>query len=173
LAAVHGASRLFWRNKFLEPGGDGDAAVSIGTSKSQSSKFQKEIPNSVIFAGGGANELMAGTRSYSTTGIVARGRIYVGADNKVYAFFPPFIDPTCDRACGSRPTPTPELQDLFHGRDGTESIRALSGSTRSVQSCERSLDRLRSSNTASTVARFGDNVQTGSVFAAFPVSNAA
>ena len=39
-----------------------------------------------IFAGGGANELMAGTHSYSTTGIVARGRIYVATDNKVYAF---------------------------------------------------------------------------------------
>jgi hypothetical protein len=60
----------------------------------------------VIFAGGGVNELMTGTRRFST-GIVARGRIYLGADNKVYAFFPPFVDPTCDRACGSRPTPTP------------------------------------------------------------------
>jgi hypothetical protein len=40
----------------------------------------------VIFAGGGVNELMAGTHSYSTTGIVARGRIYIAADNKVYAF---------------------------------------------------------------------------------------
>ena len=60
----------------------------------------------VIFAGGGVNELMTGTRRFST-GIVARGRIYLGADNRVYAFFPPFIDPTCDRSCGSRPTPTP------------------------------------------------------------------
>ena len=40
----------------------------------------------VVYAGGGANELMAGTHSYSTTGIVARGRIYVATDNKVYAF---------------------------------------------------------------------------------------
>jgi hypothetical protein len=40
----------------------------------------------VVYAGGGANEIMAGTRSYSTTGIVARGRIYVATDNKVYAF---------------------------------------------------------------------------------------
>jgi hypothetical protein len=29
---------------------------------------------------------MAGTHSYSTTGIVARGRIYVATDNRVYAF---------------------------------------------------------------------------------------
>jgi hypothetical protein len=40
----------------------------------------------VVYAGGGANELMAGTHSYSTTGIVAQGRIFVATDNKVYAF---------------------------------------------------------------------------------------
>ncbi len=50
-----------------------------------------------VFAGGGGNELMAGTHSYSTTGIVARGRIYVAGDNKVYAFKLP----------GGTPTPTP------------------------------------------------------------------
>jgi hypothetical protein len=53
----------------------------------------------VVYAGGGANELMAGTHSYSTTGIVARGRIYVAGDNKVYAFKLPGGTPT--------PTPTP------------------------------------------------------------------
>ncbi len=53
----------------------------------------------VVYAGGGANELMAGTHSYSTTGIVARGRIYVATDNKVYAFKLPVGTPT--------PTPTP------------------------------------------------------------------
>ena len=37
-----------------------------------------------IYAGGGANELM-GTRQWNT-GMVARGRIYFGADNKIYAF---------------------------------------------------------------------------------------
>ena len=42
---------------------------------------------------------MAGTHSYSTTGIVARGRIYVATDNKVYAFKLPGGTPT--------PTPTP------------------------------------------------------------------
>jgi len=51
----------------------------------------------VVYAGGGTNELMAGTHSYSTTGIVARGRIYVAGDNKVYAFTVP----------GGTPTPTP------------------------------------------------------------------
>ena len=50
----------------------------------------------VVYAGGGANELMTGTRQWNT-GMVARGRIYFGADNKVYAFQLP----------GGTPTPTP------------------------------------------------------------------
>ncbi len=41
-----------------------------------------------IFTGGGANELMAGTHHFSTA-IEARGRIYVGTDNKIYAFKAP------------------------------------------------------------------------------------
>jgi outer membrane protein assembly factor BamB len=53
----------------------------------------------VIYGGGGPNELMAGTHYYSTTGIVARGRIYVAGDNKVYAFAASAPTP--------RPTPTP------------------------------------------------------------------
>jgi hypothetical protein len=51
----------------------------------------------VIYAGGGSNELMSGTRQWNT-GMVARGRIYFGADNKVYAFKLPAGTPT--------PTPT-------------------------------------------------------------------
>src|SRR4029453_1476647 len=51
----------------------------------------------VIYAGGGANELMTGTRQWNT-GIAARGRIYFGADNKIYAFKVPTATPT--------PTPT-------------------------------------------------------------------
>jgi len=39
----------------------------------------------VIFNGGGTAELMAGTRRFSTA-IAARGRIYVAAGNRVYAF---------------------------------------------------------------------------------------
>jgi hypothetical protein len=50
----------------------------------------------VIYAGGGANELMTGTRKWNS-GIVARGSIYVANDNKVYAF----------RVPGGTPTPTP------------------------------------------------------------------
>jgi hypothetical protein len=51
----------------------------------------------VVYGGGGANELMTGTRQWNT-GMVARGRIYFGADNKVYAFQLPAGTPT--------PTPT-------------------------------------------------------------------
>jgi len=42
----------------------------------------------VVYSGGGANELMAGTHHMSTA-IAARGRIYVANDNKVYAFTVP------------------------------------------------------------------------------------
>src|SRR5438067_3037655 len=48
-----------------------------------------------VYAGGGANELMSGTRKWNS-GIVARGTIYVANDNKVYAF----------RVPGGTPTPT-------------------------------------------------------------------
>jgi hypothetical protein len=46
-----------------------------------------------VFSGGGANELMAGTRRFNT-GIAARGRLYVANDNRVYAFnvpVPPIV----------------------------------------------------------------------------------
>jgi len=52
----------------------------------------------VIFAGGGANDTISGTRTFNT-GIAARGRIYIAGDNKVYAFAVP--------TGGSTPTPTP------------------------------------------------------------------
>ena len=51
----------------------------------------------VVYSGGGSNELMRSTRQWNT-GVVARGRIYFGADNKVYAFAVPAGTPT--------PTPT-------------------------------------------------------------------
>ena len=54
----------------------------------------------VIFAGGGANEQMTGTGQWNT-GLVARGRIYFGADNKIFAFKVPTGTPT--------PTPTPTV----------------------------------------------------------------
>ena len=55
----------------------------------------------IAYDGGGPNELMTGTHNFSTTGIAARGRIYVAGDNKVYAFAAPVPIPT------PRPTPTP------------------------------------------------------------------
>ncbi|MBA3963794.1 MAG: hypothetical protein H0X40_18100 [Chthoniobacterales bacterium] len=39
----------------------------------------------VVFAGGDKSDAMKGTRRFNT-GIVARGRIYFAADDKVYAF---------------------------------------------------------------------------------------
>ena len=45
----------------------------------------------ILFSGGGSNELMAGTESYNT-GIAARGRIYIAADNKVFAFTVPITN---------------------------------------------------------------------------------
>jgi cytoskeletal protein RodZ len=67
---------------------------------------------SVIFAGGGSNELMTGTRQWNT-GIAARGRIYFAADNKVYAFKLPGATPTPTATATATatatftPTPTP------------------------------------------------------------------
>src|SRR6266511_2665807 len=51
----------------------------------------------VIYAGGGANEMMSGTRKWNT-GIVARGRIYYPADNKIYAFRVPETSMSAGRA---------------------------------------------------------------------------
>lgn len=42
----------------------------------------------VVYSGGGANELMSGTHRFSTA-IAARGRVYVAADNRVFAFTVP------------------------------------------------------------------------------------
>ena len=53
----------------------------------------------MIFAGGGANDTISGTRTFNT-GIAARGRIYIAGDNKVYAFSVP---------TGATPTPGPTV----------------------------------------------------------------
>ncbi|TMP93052.1 MAG: hypothetical protein E6L08_06885 [Verrucomicrobia bacterium] len=69
----------------------------------------------VVYGGGGPNELMAGTHYYSTTGMVARGRIYIAGDNKVYAFAAPAPTPTPTPT--ATPTPTPGVITLSaHGR---------------------------------------------------------
>src|SRR6185312_13230524 len=59
----------------------------------------------VIYAGGGTNELMTGTRQWNT-GIAARGRIYFGADNKIYAFRLPTGTPTPTPTASPTPTAT-------------------------------------------------------------------
>ena len=59
----------------------------------------------VIYAGGGTNELMTGTRQWNT-GIAARGRIYFGADNKIYAFKLPTGTPTPTPTASPTPTAT-------------------------------------------------------------------
>jgi hypothetical protein len=60
----------------------------IGSEGSQRLQGFNATNGAIIFAGGGANELMAGTRRFNTA-IAARGRIYVANDNKVYAFTVP------------------------------------------------------------------------------------
>jgi PQQ enzyme-like repeat protein len=64
----------------------------------------------IVYAGGGANELMTNTRKWNT-GIIARGRIYFAADNKVYAFTVPTGTstpaPTVTPAPSATPTSTP------------------------------------------------------------------
>src|SRR4029077_8607040 len=70
---------------------------TVGTEGDQRLHGYNGDTGAVVYAGGGANELMAGTHSYSTTGIAARGHIYVAGDSKVFAFKLP----------GGTPTPTP------------------------------------------------------------------
>ena len=60
----------------------------IGSESSQRLVSFNGDTGAVVFNGGGANELMAGTHRFNTA-IAARGRIYVANDNKVYAFTVP------------------------------------------------------------------------------------
>jgi PQQ enzyme repeat/FG-GAP-like repeat len=83
---------------------------AVGTQGDQRLHGYNGDTGAVVYSGGGANELMAGTHSYSTTGIVARGRIYVAADNKVYAFKLPGGTPTPTPT----PTPTADFNDDGH-----------------------------------------------------------
>ena len=61
----------------------------VGAGGSQRLNGYDGDTGAVVYAGGGANELMTGTIKWNT-GIAARGRIYVAANNKVYAFKVPF-----------------------------------------------------------------------------------
>ena len=84
----------------------------VGTGDSSGSGGDQRLhgydgdTGAVVYGGGGANELMAGTHTCSTTGIVARGRIYVAGDNKVYAFKLPGGTPTPTPTATPTPTPT-------------------------------------------------------------------
>jgi hypothetical protein len=70
--------------------------VGTGTSGDHRLHGYNADTGAVIYAGGGTNELINGTRQWNT-GMVARGRIYFGADNRVYAF----------QLSSGTPTPTP------------------------------------------------------------------
>jgi hypothetical protein len=85
---------------------DNMVAWLVGTKSSGSDGDQRLLgydgdTSAVVYDGGGPKELMAGTHSYSTTGIVARGHVHVAGDNKVYVFDVPTPTPP------PRPTPTP------------------------------------------------------------------
>jgi hypothetical protein len=74
----------------------------------------------IIYAGGGDNELMTGTRQWNT-GMAVHGRIYFAADNRLYAFVvsslrstptptanpSPTTTATASPTAKPRPTPTP------------------------------------------------------------------
>jgi hypothetical protein len=87
-------------------GNDNMIVWVVGTEDHQTGGDQRlhgydGATGAVVYSGGGPNELMAGTHYYSTTGIAARGRIYVAGDNRVFAFDVPRSSPT--------PTPTPTI----------------------------------------------------------------
>jgi hypothetical protein len=80
----------------------------------------------VIYAGGGADELMSGTRQWNT-GIAARGRMYFAADNKVYAFKLPIATPTPTPTATATPkgTATPDANgNVETGTDPAASTKA-------------------------------------------------
>ncbi len=77
----------------------------VGTEGDQRLHGYDGDTGAVVYDGGGPNERMAGTHSYSTTGIGARGRIYVATDNKVYAFAVPTPTPTPSPTPTATPTP--------------------------------------------------------------------
>lgn len=87
-------------------GTDNVIVWAIGSSGDQRLHGYDGDTGNVIFAGGGPNDTMAGTHSYSTTGIVARGRIYVAGDNRVYKFNAPGGTATPTASPISTPTAT-------------------------------------------------------------------
>ena len=83
----------------------------------------------VVYAGGGANELMTGTRKWNT-GIEARGRIYLANDNKVYAFTVPIpaltfvsaVSPMIHPGAGTFDIPLPGVECRSGGASGNYSL---------------------------------------------------
>jgi len=59
---------------------------SVGTGGDQRLHGYDGDTGAVVYGGGGTNDVVGGTHSYSTTGIVARGRIYIAGDNRAYVF---------------------------------------------------------------------------------------
>ncbi len=83
---------------------------AVGSSGDQRLHGHNGDTGAVVYNGGGANELMTGTRGYNVAAIAARGRIYVANDNKVYAFNVPASSsptPTPTATPPATPTPTP------------------------------------------------------------------
>ena len=69
-------------------GTDNTIVWGIGAASDQRLRGFDGDTGATVFAGGGPGELMANT-SPLITGIAARGRIYIAASNKVYAFAVP------------------------------------------------------------------------------------
>jgi len=75
------------------------------------------ITGTNVFTGGGTNELMANTRRFST-GLAARGRIYVANDNQVYAFTVPGQTVTSINLNGLSIQPSGNFQLSFTNKPG-------------------------------------------------------
>ena len=73
---------------------------AIGSEGDQRLHGYDADTGNVVYGGGGANELMSGTRRFNT-GIAAHGRIYMANDNKVYAFVVPTLPPVAGFSANS------------------------------------------------------------------------
>jgi hypothetical protein len=80
----------------------------IGAEGDQRLHGYKGDTGEVVYAGGGASDVMAGVQRFNT-GIAARGRIYVAGNNKVYAFGLPTGNPTPTPTATPPVTPTPPV----------------------------------------------------------------